>query len=71
VIIVFLAWKGLLLNKIKRLGTILMSLVLLRSHSGAFSTALAAPRTAKKEGIPYAVALALGMAVLCYGHFTG
>ncbi|MCL4500297.1 MAG: prepilin peptidase [Deltaproteobacteria bacterium] len=70
VIIVFLWWKGLLLSKIKRLGAILMSWVLLLSHSGTFSTAEAVPRAVKSEGIPYAVAFALGMLVLCYRNFV-
>lgn len=71
VIMVFLWRRGLLLSKIKRMGAILMSWVLLHPHSGVLPTATAAPRNSTNEGIPYAVALALGMVILCYRNFSG
>jgi prepilin peptidase CpaA len=71
-VMIFFLWRrGLLLSQIRRLGTFLMNWVLLRPTSGRFPSPSAAPRTSKSEGIPYAVALALGMAILCYRNFTG
>jgi prepilin peptidase CpaA len=69
VIIVFLWRRGLLLSKLKRLWAFLMSWVLLRPHSGVFPASTAAPRASLNEAIPYAIALALGMAILCCRDF--
>jgi prepilin peptidase CpaA len=71
-VMIFFLWRrGLLLSQIKLLGAILMNWVLLRPTSGRFPSPSAAPRTSMSEGIPYAVSLALGMAILCYRNYTG
>jgi prepilin peptidase CpaA len=70
VILVFLWWKGLLWEKIRRLWQILVSWILLRSHHST-STASDSPPAKKKEGIPYGAALALGMIILYVQAFMG
>jgi prepilin peptidase CpaA len=59
-----LIWKGLLWVKIRRgwaiLHNLVLNLVLCRDHS----LALALPQIQKTAGIPYGVAIALGMGVL-------
>lgn len=64
----YLWWRGLLLARLKHLGSLLLSWVLLRPHGGAGDGL--APESAaageKPEGVPYGVALALGMAVVCW-----
>lgn len=71
-VMIFFLWRrGLLLSQIRRLGAFLMNLVLLSPTSVRFPSPSAAPHTSMGGGIPYAVALALGMAILCYRNFTG
>lgn len=55
-----LIWKGLLWEKIRRGWTILVNLVLCRDHG----LALAPSQIQETPGIPYGVAIALGMGVL-------
>ncbi len=63
----YLWWRGLLTARLKRLGSLLLSWVLLRPHGGA-GPAPAPPSgpSGKPEGVPYGVALAIGMAALCW-----
>jgi prepilin peptidase CpaA len=69
VIVAFLWWRGLLWGKIRQLWEFLVSWVLLRPHR-AMSPSVFASASPKNEGIPYALALALGMAILCWQGFT-
>jgi prepilin peptidase CpaA len=62
VILVFLWWKGLLWQKIRRLWQVLVSWILLRSHPSMSSSSASPP--AKTESIPYGASLALGMLIL-------
>jgi prepilin peptidase CpaA len=65
--LVYLCWRGLLLAKLKRLGSWLLSWVLLRPHGGGAGAAPGTgPEAATGEGVPYGVALALGMVFLCW-----
>jgi prepilin peptidase CpaA len=56
----YLFWKGLLWHKVRQGWALLLNLILCRSH-GAPSPQAPAQLT---EGIPYGVAMALGMMVL-------
>ncbi len=63
-------WQGTLWNRIKRGLGFLMERVLMRPFPGASgSPAPAAP--GKTEGVPYAVAVAVGMAIICWRGFGG
>ncbi len=67
-LIIFLWWKGLLWGKIRKAWGNLVNWVLLRpAPSGQKSADQPAP---KSEGIPYAMALAVGMGILCWRSFT-
>jgi prepilin peptidase CpaA len=68
VMVVFLWWKGLLWGKIQRVWQFLLSWILLQSRQPTSSPGASAP--AKKEGIPYGAALALGMVILCIQVFS-
>jgi prepilin peptidase CpaA len=66
----YLWWKGLLWAKIRQLWEFLVNLVLLaflRTRPALLGSATPA---VKSEGIPYAVPLAMGMAILCLRGFT-
>jgi prepilin peptidase CpaA len=60
-IILFLWRRGELRTKAREWWTLLVNRVLLRSQPSS-----PAPAPAKSEGLPYAVALALGMVLLCW-----
>jgi prepilin peptidase CpaA len=66
----FYLWlRGILTARLKRLGSLLLSWILLRPHAGAANSSPppdAAPDQEKLEGVPYGVALALGMAAVCW-----
>lgn len=63
VLIVIVLWKrGLLWSKIRRIRGFLLNMLLLRPHPSMPPSAPAPAPTA--AGIPYAVALAMGMAIL-------
>ena len=63
-LICFFLWRrGELKTKTRQFWTFLVNLVLLRSSSP--DPALSSP-TSKSEGLPYAVALAMGMVLLCW-----
>ncbi len=65
--LIYLCWQGLLIVKLKRLGSWILSWVLLRPHGGGAGAAPGTGAEARKgEGVPYGVALALGMAFLCW-----
>jgi prepilin peptidase CpaA len=63
VLVVFLWRRGLLKGKIRYFWEVLVNWVLLRPYLSA-SRPAAAPAP-PEEGIPYALSLALGMAILC------
>jgi prepilin peptidase CpaA len=64
-VILILWWRGALWSRIKRGWRFLVGWVLLRPHPGASGEAApAAPE--KPEAIPYAVAMAMGMAIICW-----
>lgn len=64
-VILVLWWRGLLWSRIKRLWDFLVGWVLLRSAPPAGGAAT--PEAPKKsEVVPYAVAMAMGMAVICW-----
>jgi prepilin peptidase CpaA len=67
-IVAYLWWRGLLWVKIRQLWQGLLSWVLLRSHPSISGSA--APPSLQREGIPYAVALALGMAISCWRGYS-
>ncbi len=64
-VVILLWWRGLLWGKLRRLWEYLVSWVLLRSHA---LTPLPEedPAPSKIKDIPYVVALAMGMAILCW-----
>ncbi len=64
-VILVLGWRGLLWSRSKRLWDFLVGWVLLRSApSGGGAAAPAASH--KSEVVPYAVAMAMGMAIVCW-----
>jgi len=66
-VLAYLWWRGLLTARLKRLGSWLLSWILLRPHGGGAGKVPGSGQPAEKpEGVPYAVALAVGMAVLCW-----
>ena len=68
-VILVLWWRGALWSRIKRGWEFLVGWVLLRPHAGARGApAPAAP--GKSEGVPYAVAMAMGMAIICWQGFV-
>jgi prepilin peptidase CpaA len=67
VLVGFLWWRGLLWGKIRQIWGVLLNLVLVRSHP-SFARSKASP-TPKAKGIPYAMAMALGMALLLLARF--
>jgi prepilin peptidase CpaA len=70
VIVVFLWWRGLLLAKIRQLLGFLLNLILAGAQrSTPKPTSSPASAASQADGIPYALALALGMAVLCWQGF--
>jgi len=68
VVVVFLWRRGLLKGKIRHFWGVLVNWVLLRPHLSASRPAAAAATS--QEGIPYALSLALGMAILCGRSFA-
>ena len=69
-VILVLWWRGALWSRIKRGLGFLAERVLLRPLPGA-SDALAPAAPEKSEGVPYAVAIAIGMAIICVRGFLG
>jgi prepilin peptidase CpaA len=65
-ILIFLWRRGQIQTKACQWWTVLVNRVLLRSQPPSPSPA---PAPAKTEGLPYAVALALGMVLLCWRGF--
>jgi prepilin peptidase CpaA len=57
-------WRGLLWAHIRRLGVFLWNRLLSQSSGSLLPAA-----SSKDEGIPYGLALALGMALLCWRRF--
>jgi prepilin peptidase CpaA len=57
----FLVWKGLLWQKMKEAWVFLINLMLFRPHGG---TSVTLNHSQLTEGIPYGVAIAVGMIVL-------
>ena len=69
-IVIFLWRQGQIQAKARQWWTALVNHVLLRSQPPAPSPSpTSAPGPAKTEGLPYAVALALGMVLLCWRGF--
>ncbi len=66
--VIFLWWKGQLLDKTRQLRDFLLNWVLLRSHRQIPKTERPAPALLQ-DGLPYAVAMAMGMAITCYRDF--
>ncbi len=68
-IVGILWWRGLLWGKIRQIWEAILNLILLRSHptiAGAKDTP-----SSKIEGVPYAVAMALGLtALICWRSFS-
>jgi len=62
--IAYLWWKGLLWAKLGQFWHFLVGWVLLRPHTSVPESS--AHQTLEGEGIPYAVALAAGMAIVCW-----
>ena len=65
-IVIFLWRQGQIQAKARQWWTALVNHVLLRSQPPSPEPA---PASAKTEGLPYAVALALGMVLLCWRGF--
>jgi prepilin peptidase CpaA len=65
-IVVFLWRRGQIQAKTRQWWAALVNRVLLRSQPPSLSPA---PASAKTEGLPYTVALALGMVLLCWRGF--
>jgi len=65
----FLWWRGVLWGKIRQTLISLVNLVLLRPHPSMPRSEATPPPEA--EGIPYAISMALGMALLCWHDLTG
>lgn len=63
-IVFFLWWRGLLWDKIPRLWAFLLNRILTRGHGSMPPSAPSPPP--QSQGIPYAVAMAMGMAILCW-----
>jgi prepilin peptidase CpaA len=68
-IVMVLWWRGLLWSKLRRFWNHLLNWVLLRS-SPPLPPAAAAPAL-KSEKMPYGIALAMGMAILCWRSWRG
>jgi len=68
-VILVLWWRGALWSRIKRGWEFLVGWVLLRPHPGA-SGAPAPATPGKSEVVPYAVAMAMGMAIICWRGFV-
>lgn len=66
----YLWWKGLLWTKIRQIWEFLVNFVLLTLLKSRPALLGSATPVAKSEGIPYAVPLAMGMAILCWRGFT-
>jgi prepilin peptidase CpaA len=58
-------WRGMLLAKMRLLWEVLINWVLLRPHT-SLNKASGPGVSNKSEGIPYAAALAMGMAIFCW-----
>ncbi len=68
-VIVILWWRGALWSRITRGWVFLLGGVLLRPPAGARGApAPAAP--GKPDVVPYAVAMAMGMAIICWRGFV-
>jgi prepilin peptidase CpaA len=67
-VIVVLWWRGLLWSQIKRPWIYLVNKLLLRSHPTTDRASAPASRL-KTEPIPYAVAMAMGMVIICWTGF--
>jgi prepilin peptidase CpaA len=66
-IVIFLWWRGLLRGKIRQLRGYIVSWALTGSQPEKQQPAASA--AAKSEQIPYAVAMAMGMAIICWQGF--
>jgi prepilin peptidase CpaA len=64
-IIIILWWRGLIWSKIRQIWESLVNLVLLYFLLRSYPTRDRSPNSSA-EGIPYAVTLAMGMAILCW-----
>ena len=64
-IVIFLWWRGLLWSKIRQIWENLVNLVLLCILMRSYPARHRSP-TSPAEEIPYAVTLAMGMAILCW-----
>jgi prepilin peptidase CpaA len=64
-VVIILWWKGLLRSKIRQIWGELVNLVLLCILMRSYPARRRSP-TSSAEGIPYAVTLAMGMAILCW-----
>ena len=62
-VIIFLWYRGQLLTKLRQLSAYLVNLALIRSKAAANP---GKPLPAPEERMPYAVAIALGMILLCF-----
>jgi prepilin peptidase CpaA len=68
-IVFFLWWRGLLWDKCRQLWAFLLNRVLTHAYRAMPPTASTpGPQT---EGIPYALSMALGMAILCWRNLAG
>jgi Flp pilus assembly protein protease CpaA len=70
-IVVVLWQRGLLWDRLRQVPDYLLNLILLRPHGR--ETRAVAPdsrQPSKSEQIPYAVALAIGMAIICWRGFS-
>jgi prepilin peptidase CpaA len=63
-IVFFLWWRGLLWGKIRQLWAFLLNRILTRGY-GSVPPSAPTPGP-KSQGVPYAVAMAMGMAILCW-----
>jgi len=69
--VIILWWRGLLFDKFRQLWAFLLNRVLTHAYRAMPSSAPTAPTPVPKSpGIPYAVALAMGMAILCWRGST-
>jgi hypothetical protein len=70
-LIVFVLWhRGLLLGQIRQIPAYLLNLILLRPYGrGSRSAETEFSQPFKSEKIPYGVALAMGMAMVCWRGF--
>lgn len=62
-IVFFLWWRGLLWGQIRRLWSVLLNRLLTRGY-GSMPPSASTPGP-ESSGIPYAVAMAMGMVILC------